>query len=383
MHSRAWKRVLGRLQRINITSPIMRRASKERSPAEEHRTSPTDPEVYNSRSPTPIDPVENNCGKHCNHYARPINIRYLNEQPKAPTTSRATETVTSQVVRKAIEELNNDVLEEVLENIEEAFGDDIELDEALKECQSPTRPDSRQGNAEIPSYDYVRPSYVATPAVSSTTESPTGYVTMHPSSSQGLGTTPKQRRPQPLPESAARPTSARSLLAEPSTSPRETSRSPDLRRAYENTQPRMIGHTPYELPHAIPQGSPPNVSSNRQVPLQYREYADPRIAPAYSFICHSAWYIQLDEDYVICETCATSEHLFCVPDRRIIMWKHLHFISRNFYHTTLHCGRCYKLLFQTRRAIECAYCRSYIMNHYTNIERVIYHVLCDLSLPYN
>lgn len=152
-------------------------------------------------------------------------------------------------------------------------------------------------------------------------------------------------------------------------------------------QLRVIrGRSPHSPMHRhlryIPQGSPPNTHTNRQVPLYYRDCIDPRVAPSYNFICHSAWYVQLDEDYILCNNCITSE-LFCMATQRSIVWKHIHLIARNYYHTTLHCGNCYKLLLKTRRSTECLHCRSYVLTNYSNIERVVYNVLCDLILPYN
>lgn len=118
-------------------------------------------------------------------------------------------------------------------------------------------------------------------------------------------------------------------------------------------EPRQCNHRHDERAIPISQGSPPrHTPYNMPVPVYYRDYLNPHVYRAYYFICHSAWYVQVSIDVILCAQCAISEHSFCISNRPIAVWRNLHLISRTFQHTQLHCGRCYKLLIQTQRAID-------------------------------
>lgn len=72
-------------------------------------------------------------------------------------------------------------------------------------------------------------------------------------------------------------------------------------------------HNPSELRRAfIPQGSPP-LEHPPAVPPQpyYRDYLDPRAAPAYRLVCHSVWYTQVGETLSLCHECVMAEHAYC------------------------------------------------------------------------
>ncbi|XP_024885107.1 uncharacterized protein LOC112463143 [Temnothorax curvispinosus] len=141
----------------------------------------------------------------------------------------------------------------------------------------------------------------------------------------------------------------------------------------------LIGERPM-LP--IPQGSPPPPTQPPlSIPIYYRDYSDPLVRPAYDFICHSAWYAQVAAELALCADCATSEHTFCIYNRPNAVWRQLHLISRTFVHTTLHCGRCYKLLIKTKRAIDCHECRTTIIDLRGRTEHLTYQVLCEAVLP--
>jgi hypothetical protein len=93
-------------------------------------------------------------------------------------------------------------------------------------------------------------------------------------------------------------------------------------------------------------------------------------------ICHSAWFVQF-ENLSLCPECATSEHTFCVRNRPAAAWRQVHIISRTFVHTDLHCGRCYKLLMITRRAIDCFACRSMVIEMQGRTAHLTYKILCE------
>jgi len=152
------------------------------------------------------------------------------------------------------------------------------------------------------------------------------------------------------------------------------------KRGYENLEGPHYRNHRYGERAPIPQGSPP-LERQYTLPLYYSDYSNPDAMPAYYFICLSAWYVQITPEVIYCKKCATSEHSFCAPNRYGTAWKHLHVISRTFEHTDMHCGRCYKLLIKTRRAIDCYFCRSTVIKHRGHTERLVYKVLCEISVP--
>lgn len=152
---------------------------------------------------------------------------------------------------------------------------------------------------------------------------------------------------------------------------------------YDNlAEPRQRNHPLGERVIPIPQGSPP-IERPRQVPIPvyFRDYFHPDVLPAYTFICHSTWYAQASADVIMCSECVTEEHSFCAYNRAATVWRHLHIISRTFEHTQMHCGRCYKLLMKTQRAIDCYQCRLAVIEHRGRIERLTYKVLCETAVP--
>lgn len=157
------------------------------------------------------------------------------------------------------------------------------------------------------------------------------------------------------------------------------------RAEYDNlNEPGRCNHPPGERVVPIPQGSPPHRPPvELPTPVYYRDYSNPDVYPAYRLICHSVWYVQITQDVIVCAECATAEHTFCVPNRPLSVWRHLHVISREFHHTTMHCGRCYKLLMKTKRAIDCYQCRLQVIEMRHHIERLVYKVLCEIVVPRN
>lgn len=158
---------------------------------------------------------------------------------------------------------------------------------------------------------------------------------------------------------------------------------PRLVQDYDNAEvPRSRIHIMREH-RPIPQGSPP-LRPPRQVlapaPPYYRGYTNPFVYPAYTLICHYSWYIQVSPEVIICSRCATDEHTFCSANRQRAVWRHLHVIARDFQHTNLHCGRCYKLLLKTRRAIDCLTCRKHVISMQGRTEHLVYRLLCETSV---
>lgn len=178
------------------------------------------------------------------------------------------------------------------------------------------------------------------------------------------------RGSRPLPST---PIPSRSHRGEPSTS-------------YDSISEPSGYHHPLGEPSRaipVPQNSPPPLRSPVPLPtpIYYRDYQNPYVRPAYSLICHSAWYVQIAAELTICAECATSEHTFCLYNRPNAVWRQLHVISRTFVHTDLHCGRCYKLLMKTRRAIDCFHCRTITIELHGRIEHLTYKILCEAVVP--
>lgn len=157
------------------------------------------------------------------------------------------------------------------------------------------------------------------------------------------------------------------------------STTPSLNSNAANGPPGMQ-HRDSGISASIPQGSPPVTPFfSRRPPLYYRDYLHPDAAQAYHFICHSTWYIQVSATTIYCDDCATAEHVFC--NRGVSpVWRHLHIVSRLFQNTSLHCGRCYKLLLHTRRAIDCLHCRQFIMDNVHRINHLTTQILCDATI---
>lgn len=150
----------------------------------------------------------------------------------------------------------------------------------------------------------------------------------------------------------------------------------------ELNEPGNYNHALGERVIPIPQGSPPcRPPVEIPTPVYYKDYNNPDVYPAYRLICHSVWYIQVSPEVIVCPECATAEHTFCVSNRPLSVWRHLHVLSREFHHTTMHCGRCYKLLMVTKRAIDCYQCRQHVIEMRGHTERLVYKVMCEVTVP--
>jgi hypothetical protein len=202
----------------------------------------------------------------------------------------------------------------------------------------------------------------------------TTYIEMHPD--------PARRPPIPLPTS----------MPPPATAPRSSTRSensgrrappPRAREQYEEmAEPFYYNHQNVRRPIPVPQGSPrPPLPAEIPAPIYYRDILNPYVFPTYHFICHSAWYVQISAEIVLCADCVISEHTFCVQSRQAAVWRWLHIIARTFHHTDLHCGRCYRLLLHTRRAIDCYDCRQTIIRMHGRTEQLEYRILCETGVP--
>lgn len=290
---------------------------------------PTDPEVYNRR-PTP--------------HPGPGPVY---EIPQLPIPSLITPT--SDLIREILDEIDR----------EPSPGRDVVGD---------VRPPDNE--APPPAYENVTPHRPATSASQhnlcecNCELKPSDYVRMAPQPTRSRTI----QVPTPPPSSHSGGT-------------QETGRAREGYEALAEAQPYI--HSRGERTIPIPQGSPP-LPRPREVPMPHyiRDYCNPDILPAYSLICLSTWYAQISTDVIMCAECATSEHSFCVRLRSTpTVWRHLHVISRTFEHTSLHCGRCYKLLLKTRRAIDCYHCRICVLEMRDSIERLTYKVLCETSVP--
>lgn len=368
---RHWERIFGRLHRIstiaeqfaaNIRMPlpfipeepprrIDPRMTSHGTDVAGNRNSvgPTDPEVYAARRPTPP-------------------LVHIYEMPKQNVPD--TMTPTSQLIRDLFDEFGQ----------EEACGVDT------------------VGSSSQPTYANDTPPM-------SVKKDDSGYVDMTAGRARNNAeaaneATAGSRHPVPNEEAQSATTSANSSVILPT--PEESPASPSP----ENEQPsegppepdqvpptniydilppsRPREHRPSEYARRpIPQGSPPlPLPRDVPVPTYYRDYFHYEVMAAYHLICHSCWYVQLDDIMVICAECATAEHTFCINDRPNLTWRQFHLISRNFMHTTMHCGRCYRLLIKTRRAIDCYTCRIYVINHSQSIERLTYRLLCDRTIQF-
>jgi len=292
-----WIRLLGRLRRITMEGDNDQ-SDKAR------RDSPT--------SPSPKDEPETN--------VEPTDPEVYRGSPRQPTPfPQQIRDIPTPALLAALTP-TSDLIREILEEIE------------------------NQGEDVPPSRDRSTPPENIIPA---------GAESSSPSSSLVHGTYVRMASIFPEGVNASIP------LTPPSSSPPRSD--PPIRESqheYDTLQaPRRRNHQHGERAIPIPHGSPPFEQPRPTLPMYYRDYLNPDVMPAYHFICLSAWYVQISPNTIYCKNCVTAEHTFCTCGRYGTVWRHLHVISRTFEHTQLHCGRCYKLLIKSRRAIDCYYCR--------------------------
>lgn len=376
-NNRQWERIFGRLHRITYIAeqstteaemPIpfipegrpKRRDPRTLSPGidvagNRDSVGPTDPEVFSARRPTP--PPD-----HCYDLPRQ-NIPH-------------TMTPTSQLIRDILDELGQS----------EARGTDV------------------AGNSD----QQEQPTYANDTPPMSIKKDDSGYVEMtaarardntEPASAKRTTTRSRHLAPNEEETGSASDDANASMVpptpgsspASPTTPPGQPLEMPpepdqvppaDIYDIIPPAQPRI--HNPNnQARRPIPQGSP-TIPRPREVPIPpyYRDYSCYEVMPAYHLICHSCWYVQVDDIMAICTDCASAEHTFCINDRPNLTWRQFHLLSRNFIHTSMHCGRCYKLLLKTQRAIDCYTCRIYVITHNDTIERLSYRLLCDRTIRY-
>lgn len=385
-NERTWHRILGRLhRRASLTLDSIMQATRnspryQRSlspgvdvyPGMDRDPAPTDPDVYNRPQPesTSTPRVEQRQDP-CDHYARPIDIRHLNPGQILMMPLVIPEDALPSPHSPVMQEL-----EEILHDLEEPPAENNEENRGASETETQAQ---REEQRTPPEDDLVY-----------------DYVTMQPLTAAATAAQENRQRSsrpaQPLPTSSSEQREQPEIREAdaPASSSHYTPPLADMPpiHTYGNLpqpqpQPRQCEAGMIHAP--IPQRSPP-IPRQRHVrfPPYYRDYANILAMPSYSLICHSAWYAQasINHDVVMCLDCANAEHLFCALNRPQAAWRHIHVLARNFYHTTMHCGRCYKLILRTKRAIDCSQCRLYVIQHHREIERIIYKVMCDTTVPY-
>jgi len=338
-----WYRALGRLHRAAGMRNLLRPES-DRNPGTPSSTpplagtrdvGPTDPEVYAGPPPLPVP--------------RPPASRPPTPRPQQQSNTEEIYDVPTPVPSTITP--TSDLLRDILAAIDENPGIDV-----VGDVRAPTT----SGNTPPPPYQDIRES-PESPDSSPGSLTEGGYIEM---ASNAATITSTPRPPTP-------------------TSTRVHHREPNV--SFEGLgDPLHYNHQFGERTRPIPQGSPPlRPPVNLPIPIYYRDYTNPDVFPAYFLICHSAWFVQVNSDVVICAECATSEHTFCILNRPQAVWRHMHIISRTFEHTNMHCGRCYKLLVKTRRAIDCFDCRARVIATRGQTERLVYKVLCEMCVPRN
>jgi len=346
-----WYRALGRLHRTTLPGmrhllhsedDIDRSAGPSSLPPllEAREVGPTDPEVYAGppRSPAPRPPTP---------HPQPSRSEAIYDVPQTPVPSTITPT--------------SDLIRDILSEIGDHPGTDVVGDVPLPQSGN-TPPPSYQDLRESPESPDSSPCSLTRGGYDER-----GYVSMA-SNTANMRSSPRR----------STPTSTRVPHREQIRIPH-----PEPNLAYEGLgDPLHYNHRLGERPVPIPQGSPPlRPPANLPIPIYYREYTNPDVFPAYFLICHYAWFVQVTPDVVMCAECATSEHTFCIFNRPTAVWRHIHIISRTFEHTDMHCGRCYRLLMNTRRAVDCYDCRLRVIETRGRTEHLVYKVLCETCVP--
>lgn len=342
-----WYRALGRLHRYTDTMRHVRRSPRERT--EEDRltmrppatvTGPTDPEVYNARRPTPRPSPP---------YEVPGNLETITPTHLLALLTQIEEEGTDVVgnVRPGTTEDPPPIYENAIET-PPLPPRPTQLDRPCPPEDMPERPESTGSLVET---TYVQMSSSRAGTRGSTAGSVDTRMSDDRSPPSRSGTRPRHPvEPEP---------------------------------AYEDlNDPGRHSHTQGERVVPIPQESPPcRPPIEIPTPAYYKDYADPDVFPAYRLICHSVWYVQVSPDVIVCAECATAEHAFCTNNRPLSVWRHLHVLSREFVHTTMHCGRCYKLLITTKRAIDCYQCRQHVIDMRGRTDRLVYKLMCEMTVP--
>jgi len=350
-----WYRALGRLHRTAL--PSMRHLLRSEDDMDRNSGPSSLPPLHEIRNVGPTDPEV---------YAGPSHTPPPRPPTPHPRTSRSE--VVSEIIYDAPQPPipptitpSSDLLREILEEIGDNPGVDVVGDVRLPP----------PGNTPPPSYNEIRES-PESPSSSPCSETRGGYTEQGYVSMASNAATTRSTPQQPTPPSVRPPR-------------RETIRipHPEPNLAYEGLgDPLHYTHRLGERPTTIPQGSPPiRPPVNLPIPIYYREYTHPDVFPAYFLICHYAWFVQVTADVIICAECATSEHTFCIYNRPTAVWRHVHIISRTFEHTDMHCGRCYKLIMNTRRAVDCYDCRLRVIETRGRTEHLVYKVLCETCVP--
>lgn len=344
-----WYRALGRLHRYTDTMRHLRGSPRDRTEQDQLAASPaavagpTDPEVFNARRPTPRPSPP---------YDVPANLATI-----TPTHLLA---LLHQIEEEEGTDMVGDVRPGTTEDPPPVYENVMEspaLPPRPTQLDRPCPPPEDMPERPESTGSLVETTYVEMSSRAGTRGSTIGSIDTRISIEQSpppqLGT----RSRHPLePESA-----------------------------YEDlNEPERCSHTVEERAVPIPQGSPlcrPPLEI--PTPAYYKDYANPEVFPAYRLICHSVWYIQVSPDVIVCPECATAEHTFCTSNRPLSVWRHLHVLSREFCHTTMHCGRCYKLLMTTKRAIDCYQCRQHVIEMRGRTDRLVYKVMCEIVVPRN
>lgn len=350
-----WYRALGRLHRYTENMRHLRAGSGERNEQGPRASAPplttagpTDPEVFNARRPTP--------------HPSPVY-----DMPTLPATITPTHLL--EILNRIDEEEGLDVVGSVRPGTTE---DPPPLYEnAIETPEPPARSTQLDRPRHIESQPPERPESTGS-LVEST------YVQMASrTATRGSSVTQTSSGTQP------------SIDTQPRSPPSRSGTRPKLpmepEAAYEDlNEPGRYNHPLGERVIPIPQGSPPfRPPMELPTPTYYKDYNNPDVFPAYRLICHSVWYVQVSPDVIVCSECATAEHTFCISNRPLSVWRHLHVLSREFHHTTMHCGRCYKLLMVTKRAVDCYQCRSHVIEMRGHTERLVYKVMCEIVVPRN
>lgn len=344
-----WYRALGRLHRYTDTMRHLRRSPRDRteqdqlaaSPAAAASAEPTDPEVFNARRPTPRPSPP---------YDVPANLATM-----TPTHLLA---LLHQIEEEEGTDIVGDVRPGTTDDPPPVYENAVEspaLPPRPTQLDRPCPPPEDQPERPESTGSLVETTYVEMNSRAATRGSAVGSVDTRIS----IDRSPPLNR---------------------GTRPRHPV---DLNPAYEElNDPGSCNHPIDERTIPIPQGSPqyrPPVQI--PTPVYYQDYANPDVYPAYRLICHSVWYIQVSQEVIVCPECATAEHTFCVSNRPLSVWRHLHILAREFYHTTMHCGRCYKLLMNTKRAIDCYQCRQHVIEMKGRTDRLVYKVMCEIVVP--
>lgn len=154
---------------------------------------------------------------------------------------------------------------------------------------------------------------------------------------------------------------------------------PSMTSISESSIPRTDQHKTVGITAPIPQGSPPiALLQTTQPPIYYSDYLNPDAAQALFYLSFGVVYeSQVSATTIYCDNYATAEHVSC--DRQVSpVWTYISYLD--IFKTQHYIEDDAIIYYFARRAIDCLYCRQYIMDNAHRVNHLIIQILCNVTV---